>query len=120
MATVTDNHEAALKAIARREAVIERLIQVQESNIEASGLDRATYALVKIAALITMDAAPASFVWQVNLAREAGVTPAEMTGVLVALAPTIGIARTVAAAPELALALGIEFEEDDQEEEEGA
>ncbi len=108
MATIQD-HEQTLKAVSRRDDVIESLLQMQENNIEASGLDLRTYALVKIAALIAQDAAPASFIWQVDLARQAGVTPAEITGVLIALAPTIGMARTVAAAPELALALGIDF-----------
>lgn len=114
MATVSDP-ETTLKALSRREAVIDSLLQLQENNIEAAGLDLKTYALVKIAALITLDAAPASFLWQVDLARQAGATPADITGVLIALAPTIGIARTVAAAPELALALGIEFAPEEQE-----
>jgi 4-carboxymuconolactone decarboxylase len=48
--------------------------------------------------------------WQVGVALESGVTPEEILGVLIALAPTVGMARVVAAAPEIALALGMELE----------
>jgi len=41
---------------------------------ERSGLDPRTFALVKIAALIALDAPPASYLWQVGLAIDAGAT----------------------------------------------
>ena len=91
-------------------------LEFREEWRQKSGLDPRSYALVKIAALITLDAAPASFVWQVQMARAAGVSDAEITGVLIALVGTIGMARTVAAAPELALALGLEIEVESPEE----
>ncbi|MBV8462171.1 MAG: carboxymuconolactone decarboxylase family protein, partial [Acidimicrobiales bacterium] len=79
-------------------------------NLEASGLDARTYSLVNIAALIAADAAPASYVFQVGFALEAGVTPEEILGLLVALNPTVGNVRIVAAAAEIAFALGIDLE----------
>ena len=60
-----------------------------------------------IAALIAADAAPASYVFQVAFALEAGVTPEEILGLLVALNPTVGNVRIVAAAAEVAFALDI-------------
>jgi 4-carboxymuconolactone decarboxylase len=72
-----------------------------------SGLDARSYALVKIAALIALDAPPASYLWQVANALDAGATPADLMGVLVAVAPQVGGPRTVAAAPELMVALGL-------------
>ena len=74
---------------------------------ETSGLDDRTYSLVKVAALIALDAPPASYVWQVGNAVAAGCTPAELLGVLIAIAPQVGGPRTVAAAPELMVALGL-------------
>ena len=74
---------------------------------ETSGLDSRTYSLVKVAALIALDAPPASYVWQVGNAVAAGCTPAELLGVLIAIAPQVGGPRTVAAAPELMVALGL-------------
>jgi 4-carboxymuconolactone decarboxylase len=72
-----------------------------------SGLDARSYALVKIAALIALDAPPASYLWQVANALDAGATPADLMGVLIAVAPQVGGPRTVAAAPELMVALGL-------------
>ena len=88
--------------------VVEGLLKSRVENMEASGLDAKTYAMVNIAALIALDAAPASYVFQIALALDAGVTPEEILGLLVALNPVVGNARVVAAAPELALGLGID------------
>ena len=72
-----------------------------------SGLDPRTFALVKIAALIALDAPPASYLWQVGNALDDGATPEDLIGVLRAIAPQVGGPRTVAAAPELMVALGL-------------
>jgi alkylhydroperoxidase/carboxymuconolactone decarboxylase family protein YurZ len=72
-----------------------------------SGLDARTFSLVKIAALIALDAPPASYLWQVANAVGSGCTAAELLGVLIAVAPQVGGPRTVAAAPELMVALGL-------------
>ncbi len=73
----------------------------------SSGLDSRTYALVKIAALIAMDAPPASYVWQVANALAEGASPDDILGVLIAVAPQVGGPRIVAAAPEIMVALGL-------------
>jgi alkylhydroperoxidase/carboxymuconolactone decarboxylase family protein YurZ len=86
------------------------LFEMQMHNLENSGLDPRTYSLVKIAALIAVDAPPASYVAQVAFALEAGVEPEEMIKVLVAVAPQVGLPRVLAAAPELMLALGLDLE----------
>jgi len=72
-----------------------------------SHLDARSYALVKIAALIALDAPPASYLWQVGLALDAGATPQDIMGVLIAIAPQVGGPKLVAAAPELMVALGL-------------
>jgi 4-carboxymuconolactone decarboxylase len=72
-----------------------------------SGLDSRSYALVKIAALIAVDAPPASYVWQVANALAEGATPEDILGVLIAVAPQVGGPRVVAAAPEIMVALGL-------------
>jgi alkylhydroperoxidase/carboxymuconolactone decarboxylase family protein YurZ len=77
-----------------------------------SGLDARSYALVKLAALIALDAPPASYVWQVGTALQAGATPEDIIGVLIAVAPQVGGPRLVAAAPELMIALGLSLPDD--------
>jgi alkylhydroperoxidase/carboxymuconolactone decarboxylase family protein YurZ len=72
-----------------------------------SGLDARSYALVKLAALIALDAPPASYVWQVANALAEGASPEDILGVLVAVAPQVGGPRVVAAAPEIMVALGL-------------
>ena len=90
--------------------IIGALFETQLENIEDSGLDPKTHSLVRIAALISIDAPPASYMWQIGIALDSGVTPEEILGVMIALQPTIGMARIVASAPEIALALGIDLE----------
>ena len=72
-----------------------------------SGLDARSYALVKLAAIMALDAPPASYLWQVANAVAAGCTAQDILGVLIAVAPQVGGPRTVAAAPEIMVALGL-------------
>lgn len=74
---------------------------------DRSGLDPRSFSLVKLAALIALDAPPSSYAWQVGNALDAGCTPADIVGVLKAIAPQVGGPRIVAAAPELMVALGL-------------
>ncbi len=86
-------------------------LEVRAEWKDRSGLDRRGYALVKLAALIALDAPPASYLWQVGNALEAGVTPEDLIGVLIAIAPQVGGPKVVAAAPELMVALGLSLPE---------
>ena len=74
-------------------------------------LSATTVALVRIATLIALDAPPASYGRQVAMALEAGASAEDILGVLRAVAPQVGTARVVAAAPELMLALGLTLPE---------
>jgi len=78
---------------------------------ERSGLDPRSFSLVKLAALIALDAPPASYLWQVSNALESGATPADLMGVLFAIAPQVGGPKVVAAAPEIMVALGLSLPE---------
>ena len=104
-------HEEALRDLAiNDERFIENVLAMQLGNIEASGLDPKTHALARLGALIALDAAPASYQWNVGMALAAGATVDEIVGVLVAVAPTVGLARAVSAASELALAIGYDVD----------
>jgi 4-carboxymuconolactone decarboxylase len=104
-------HEDTLRCLSiNDENFIEKIVAMQLENIEASGLDPKTHALARLGALVALDAAPASYQWTVGMAFAAGATIDEITGVLIAVAPTVGIAKVVSAAPELALAIGYDVE----------
>ena len=68
---------------------------------------------VKIAALIALDSPPASYMWQIANALDAGATPAEILGVLRAVAPQVGGPKIISAAPEIMVALGLSLPADD-------
>ena len=104
-----DTHETLSGISAGDASILEQSIGLRELNRESSGLDARTFALVKIAALVALDAPPASYAWQVGNAVAEGVTPEEILGVLRAVAPQVGGPRVVAAAPEIMVALGLDL-----------
>jgi 4-carboxymuconolactone decarboxylase len=106
--SVADQTRDALAGLATndQELLLEGL-ELRAEWQEKSGLDARTFSLVKIAALIAIDAPPASYMWQVGTALDAGCTADELLGVLKAIAPQVGAPKVVAAAPELMLALGL-------------
>lgn len=75
-----------------------------------SHLDGKTHALVRIGALVALDAAPQSYARYADEARAAGASPDEIVGTLIASIPIVGNARALSAAPRLALALGYDIE----------
>jgi alkylhydroperoxidase/carboxymuconolactone decarboxylase family protein YurZ len=104
-------HEEALRDLAMNdERFVESVLAIQLTNIEASKLDPKTHSLARLGALIALDAAPASYQWNIGMALAAGASPEEIVGVLIAVAPTVGLARVVSAAPELALAIGYDVD----------
>ena len=86
-------------------------LEIREEAREETGLDGRTFGLVKIAALIALDAPPASYMWQVANALDEGATPEDVLGVLRAVAPQVGGPKVVAAAPEIMVALGLSLPE---------
>ena len=63
------------------------------SSIAASTLDAETLMLVRIAALVAVDAPPASYLLDLGAAGDADIDAAQVRGVLAAVAPIVGIAR---------------------------
>jgi alkylhydroperoxidase/carboxymuconolactone decarboxylase family protein YurZ len=68
--------------------------------------------LVRLGGLLALGASTPSLRTAVEHAQEAGATEAEIVGVLVAVAPAVGLARVVATAPKLAAAIGYEIDEE--------
>ena len=87
--------------------VLRETVDLREAEQQRSGLDPAPFGLVKIAALVALDSPPASYLWQIASALDAGATPAEILGVLRAVAPQVGGPKIMAAAPEIMVALGL-------------
>src|SRR5687767_3887785 len=110
MAAVAQETHEALKGVSAGDLeFLEHAVGLREAQLESTGLDPRTFALVKIATLIALDAPPASYAWQVGNALAEGATPEDLLGVLRAVAPQVGGPRVVAAAPELMLAMGLDL-----------
>jgi alkylhydroperoxidase/carboxymuconolactone decarboxylase family protein YurZ len=89
----------ALEEIIPGEApLIETLVRMNADAQQRSGLDDRTYLLVRVAALVAVDASPTSFLATLAVADDLGVTADDVRGVLVAVAPVVGSARALAGA----------------------
>lgn len=108
---IAEETQAVLSGLAVGDLDVLTMFGIQEAERAASGLDARSFSLVKIAALVALDAPPASFLWQIGVAVAAGVTPEDIVGVLTAVAPQVGLPKVVAAAPEIMLALGLTLPE---------
>ena len=86
---------------------LEAAVGLRERYRSEIGLDPRTFALVKIAVLIALDAPPASYAWQVTNALAEGASPEDILAVMRAVAPQVGGPRVIAAAPEIMFGLGL-------------
>ena len=102
-----DSHECTLRKLAiGDDAYIDSLLASERTNLAESDLDPKTHALVRLGALVAIDAESLGYMWAVDAARRRGATDDEIVGCLIAALPALGVAKIVSAAPKLALALG--------------
>jgi alkylhydroperoxidase/carboxymuconolactone decarboxylase family protein YurZ len=105
-----DAFKQQLRRLAMHDDSLFEVILCEESTSPRSALDEATLALVRVAATIAVDAAPASVQQAVTRALAAGATQDEIVATLEAVTPVTGAALVVSSAPKLALALGYDVE----------
>jgi alkylhydroperoxidase/carboxymuconolactone decarboxylase family protein YurZ len=86
--------------------VLEVLTDINAVSLARTELDPATLILVRVAALVAVDAPPASYLMHVGPAADAGVTVDQIQDVLVAAAPIVGAPRVLKAARNITQALG--------------
>jgi 4-carboxymuconolactone decarboxylase len=75
-----------------------------------SALDPKTTALLQVAVSVAIGSPAVCLQWSTSRAVAAGASEDEITGVLLAIAPVAGLGRVVAAAPEVATALGYDID----------
>ena len=105
----TDEQRDMLRDISDHdEGAIADLVEIRVAEaVDASNLDSKMFALVNLAALMANGGDDASYVLWVTTAIDAGASVDEVTDVLTAIGPNIGVFKMVAAADPLATALGI-------------
>jgi 4-carboxymuconolactone decarboxylase len=90
--------------------VLDLLSTMTTASVEASKLDPETLILVRIAALVAIDAPPASYLMNLGAAGEIGVGAEQVRGVLAAVAPIVGTPKIVSAGGKIVRALGLAHE----------
>jgi 4-carboxymuconolactone decarboxylase len=105
-----DDYTDRLRKLALGDEALIAAVLASEPNSDTSGLADKTHALVRLSAMVAVDAGQASYQLAVGRALAAGATPDEITSTLLAIVCSTGIPQAVAAAPKLALALGYDVE----------
>jgi len=90
--------------------VLDLIKTMTEASIEASTLDEKELMLVRIAALVAVDAPPASYLLNLAAASELGIDADDLRGIFTAIAPIVGTPRLVHAAGNIFRALGAAYE----------
>jgi len=90
--------------------VLDLLARMTAESIEASSLDAQTLMLVRVAALVAVDAPPVSYLMNLGAAGEIGVGEEDVRGVLAAVAPIVGTARVASATSKIVRATGLAIE----------
>jgi alkylhydroperoxidase/carboxymuconolactone decarboxylase family protein YurZ len=106
-----DAEELLRRLALNDENVVRSAVGADPLPLIGPALDAKTSALVRLAALLSIGAATSSCRAAVDRARAGGATDSEIVGVLVAVAPAVGGARVVGAAPRLALAIDYDVED---------
>jgi 4-carboxymuconolactone decarboxylase len=109
-----DEVERLLRLLALNDEKSVEMVLVRGRDCEAAAaLKPKVDLLVLLGALLALGAATPSLRATVQHAIEAGATEAEIVGVLIAVAPAVGLARVVSTAPRLASAIGYKIEADE-------
>ena len=87
--------------------VLDLLGNMTADSLEATGLDPQTLMLVRFAALVAVDAPPASYLMNFAVGSDFGLDEQNARDVLTAIAPIVGTTRTVSALSKIARALGL-------------
>jgi alkylhydroperoxidase/carboxymuconolactone decarboxylase family protein YurZ len=90
--------------------VLDLLASMTADSIEASSLDPQTLMLVRIAALVAVDAPAVSYVFNLEAAGDLEIDAEQVRGVLAAVAPIVGTARIASATSKIVRALELELE----------
>lgn len=103
------NYEAVFRALALGDIDREGH-DWQELTQHIDHLDPRSEAFARLSALVALGASEPSIAVAMDHAVSAGVTGDEVVAMLIALAPTVGTARLIEAAPAIALGLGIDVD----------
>jgi 4-carboxymuconolactone decarboxylase len=117
----TGDARARMGQTVRFQEILRKLAMIDDGFVEdqaglgldpagKSALDPKTTALLQVAVSVAIGSPAVCLEWSTGRALAAGASEDEITGVLLAIAPVAGLGRVVAAAPEVATALGYDID----------
>jgi alkylhydroperoxidase/carboxymuconolactone decarboxylase family protein YurZ len=104
--TGIDYRELLRRASVGDDQFVGRVLAHNTVVVGGAGVDARTAALIRVGALVALDAHLPSYLSAVEAAWAAGAMPEQVVGALLAVTPLVGTSRAVSAAPTLGLALG--------------
>ncbi len=87
--------------------VLDALAAITAVSIVEGELPAREHVIARLAALVAVDAPPASYLMNAGSAVDVGITLEDVQGLLIAVAPVVGTPRVVAATGNIARALGL-------------
>jgi alkylhydroperoxidase/carboxymuconolactone decarboxylase family protein YurZ len=90
--------------------VLEALAEINAVSLSRTELDARSLMLVRLAALVAVDAPTMSYLLHIGPSMDAGLTVEDAEDVLVAVAPIVGAPRAAAAAAKISEALDVAIE----------
>ena len=86
--------------------VLDTIADITAASLAHNSLAPRELMLVRIAALIAVDAPPASYIANAGAAAESGITADDVQAVMIGVAPVVGTPRVVSAGGNILRALG--------------
>jgi len=86
--------------------VLDTLTDINMASIEHTDLMPRELMIARLAALVAVDAPPASYLANAGPASDSGITERDVQDILIAVAPVVGTAKVVSAGGNLLRALG--------------
>jgi len=110
-----------MRQTVRFQEIMRRLAIIDEDFVEGqagfalapagiAALDPKTVALVRLAAAVAIGSPPVFLEWSTTRALAEGASQDEITDLLLAVAPVVGLSRVVSAGPDVAAGLGYDVE----------
>ena len=97
--------------------VLDTIAAITAVSIENCELAPRDLMMARIAALVAVNAPPASYLVNAGTAADVGITLEDVEGILTAVAPIVGTPRTTAAVGNIARALGFAIAAIEEEDE---
>ena len=86
--------------------VLDTIVDINSASIEHTDLSPRELMLARIAAMVSVDAPPASYIANAGPATNSGISEQDVQNVMIAVAPIVGTAKVVSAGGNMMKALG--------------